>query len=243
MIASIIATYTTWRVIFGVQGGMALIGLIMAFFFVPKKSELSNLQYQEKPRSHSKEDILAAFNPSHVFRLFKFPSILLAVSSSSSLIRLRGIMIDRSKDITCGLLAINQYSLLSSVRHIINPLFNLTSPMYSGLFFLAPGVGFLAGSVVAGHLSDRCVVRYRARRDGVRFAEDRLNSSLPWFFIVLPVGTLLYGWSVDQEVGGMGLPISASFIEGFGLMAAFNGLNTYAAGKFPPPFNISDNLG
>lgn len=105
--------------------------------------------------------------------------------------------------------------------------------MYSGLFFLAPGVGFLAGSVVAGHLSDRCVVRYKARRDGVRFAEDRLNSSLPWVFVVLPFGTLLYGWSVDQEVGGMGLPISASFIQGFGLMAAFNGLNTYAAGKFP----------
>lgn len=103
--------------------------------------------------------------------------------------------------------------------------------MYSGLFFLAPGVGFLAGSVVAGHLSDRCVVRYKARRDGVRLAEDRLNSSLPWVFIVLPLGTLLYGWSVDQEVGGMGLPISASFIQGFGLMAAFNGLNTYAAGK------------
>lgn len=103
--------------------------------------------------------------------------------------------------------------------------------MYSGLFFLAPGVGFLAGSVVSGHLSDRCVVRYKARRDGVRFAEDRLNSTLPWFFVVLPFGTLLYGWSVDQEVGGMGLPISSSFIEGFGLMAAFNGLNTYAAGK------------
>lgn len=81
MIASIIATFTTWRAIFGVQGGMSLIGLVMAFFFVPKKSELSNLQYQEKPRSRSKEDILAAFNPSNVFRLLKFPSILLCVSA------------------------------------------------------------------------------------------------------------------------------------------------------------------
>lgn len=81
MIASIIATFTTWRVIFGVQGGMALIGLVLAFFLVPKKSELSNLQYDEKPKHRSKEAILAAFNPIHVFRLFKFPSILLAVST------------------------------------------------------------------------------------------------------------------------------------------------------------------
>ena len=127
----------------------------------------------------------------------------------------------------------NQYGLLSSVRHIINPLFGLTEPLYSGLFYLAPGVGFLAGSVVGGHVSDRTVRRYKERRGGVRLAEDRLNGSLVWVFLVLPLGTLLYGWSVDHHVGGMGLPISSAFIEGFGLMAAFNGLNTYAAEVHP----------
>lgn len=55
----------------------------MAFFFVPKRSELSNMQHQEKKTSWSLQEILATFNPSHVFRLFKFPGILLAVSSSS----------------------------------------------------------------------------------------------------------------------------------------------------------------
>lgn len=127
----------------------------------------------------------------------------------------------------------NQYGLLSSVRHIINPLFHLTEPLYSGLFYLAPGVGFLAGSVAGGHVSDRTVIRYKAKRGGVRLAEDRLNGSLVWAFAVVPLGTLMYGWSVDHKVGGMGLPISSAFIEGFGLMAAFNGLNTYAAGEHP----------
>lgn len=130
-------------------------------------------------------------------------------------------------------MSINQYGLLSSVRHIINPLFDLTKPLYSGLFYLAPGVGFLAGSVIGGNLSDRTVKRFKEKRGGVRLAEDRLNGSLPWVFVVLPLGTLLYGWSVDLRVGGMGLPISSAFIEGFGLMAAFNGLNTYAAGEYP----------
>ncbi|KAG9256249.1 major facilitator superfamily transporter [Emericellopsis atlantica] len=213
MISSIIGTFTSWRIIFGVQGAMALIGGVLAFFFIPKRSQLSNVTVETRKAKNAR-NILKAFNPSNIFRLYKFPGILLA-------------------DLTCGFLAFNQYSLLASVRHIINPLFHLTSPMSSGLFYLAPGVGFLAGSVVAGHLSDRTVQRYKRHRHGLRLAEDRLNSSLPWFFVVLPLGTLLYGWSVDREVGGMGLPISASFIQGFGLMAAFNGLNTYAAEVHP----------
>lgn len=125
----------------------------------------------------------------------------------------------------------NQYGLLSSVRRVINPRFNLTSPLHSGLFYLAPGAGFLAGSTVGGMISDVVVKRYVRKRNGERRPEDRLKSSLPSVLIILPLGTLLYGWSVQKRIGGMALPIVSSFIEGFGLMASFSGLNTYAAGK------------
>lgn len=129
------------------------------------------------------------------------------------------------------MLGLNQYAILSSVRHLINPLFGLTSPLQSGLFYLAPGVGFLLGSIVGGNVSDRVVRRYIDKREGVRLAEDRLNSTPFWVLGVLPLGTFLYGWSIDKSIGGMGLPISAAFIQGFGLMASFSGLNTYAAGE------------
>ena len=233
MIGSIIATFSSWRVIFGVQGGMAFIGMALAFFFVPTSAQLSNITTPETLEKMSPKEILRAFNPIHVFQLWKYPSILLSVFTTPSLLCACGFGLpaNNAQNLTCGLLAVNQYVLVSSVRHVINPLFDLTAPMYSGLFYLAPGVGFLLGSIVGGHLSDRTIVQYKQKRDGLRLAEDRLNSSLPWFFVVLPTGTLLYGWSIDQEIGGMGLPISASFIQGFGLMAAFNGLNTYAAGK------------
>lgn len=79
MVGSIIATYTSWRAIFGVQGGMAFIGMALAFFFVPRASQLSNLQAQEKPTKPTKQDIIYAFNPINVFRLWKYPGILLAV--------------------------------------------------------------------------------------------------------------------------------------------------------------------
>ncbi|CAH0059294.1 unnamed protein product [Clonostachys solani] len=213
LVGSVIATYTTWRAIFGVLSGISFIGLVLAYFFVPKASELSNLSTHESAgKKLSRRDVLRAFNPSAVFYQWKYPGVILS-------------------NLACGLLGLNQYAILSSVRHLINPLFGLTSPLQSGLFYLAPGVGFLLGSIVGGNLSDRVVKRYIDKREGVRLAEDRLNSTPLWVLGVLPLGTFLYGWSIDKSIGGMGLPISAAFIQGFGLMASFSGLNTYAAGE------------
>lgn len=213
LVGSIIATFTSWRVIYAVEAGMSMVGLILAYFFVPRASEIGNPKTIETP-PQTKKEIIGAFNPMVVFCQFTYPRILLA-------------------NIACGLLSFNQYGLLSSVRHIINPRFGLSSPLESGLFYLAPGAGFLIGSTLGGKLSDQIVKVYIRKRNGLRLPEDRLNSSLPAILVVLPFGTLLYGWSVKNEVGGMALPIVASFIQGVGLMASFSALNTYAAEARP----------
>ncbi|KAF9870953.1 major facilitator superfamily transporter [Colletotrichum karsti] len=210
----VIVAFTSWRIIYGVQAGMTFIGLILAFFFVPRASELTHLKIPEKTPVRSAKEVVHAFNPMGVLRAFKYPNILAA-------------------NITCGLLGFNQYGLLSSVRRVINPRFDLTSPLISGLFYLAPGAGFLMGSTLGGRLSDHTVKRYMRKRNGLRLPQDRLNSSLPAIFIILPAGTLIYGWSVQKEVGGMALPIVSSFFQGLGLMWSFSGLNTYSAEALP----------
>lgn len=63
--------------------------------------------------------------------------------------------------------------------------------------------------------------------------QDRLNSGLITLLGVLPVSTLIYGWTLQGEVGGMALPIVCAFFAGAGLMGSFNGLNTYTAGISP----------
>jgi hypothetical protein len=83
---------------------------------------------------------------------------------------------------------------------------------------------------VGGKISDVVVKRYMRKRHGQRIPEDRLNSSLPSILLILPLGTLLYGWSVQKRLGGMPLPAVSAFVEGFALMSSFSGLNTYAAG-------------
>ncbi|KAI3582955.1 acyl transferase/acyl hydrolase/lysophospholipase [Fusarium oxysporum f. sp. albedinis] len=210
LLGSIIATFTSWRVIYGVEAGMCLFGLILSLLFIPKASEVENPKLAETTRPRTAKEILRTFNPMHVFCQFKYPKVILA-------------------NIACGLLGFNQYGLLSSIRRVINPRFNLTSPLASGLFYLAPGAGFLVGSTVGGKISDVVVKRYMRKRNGQRIPEDRLNSSLVSVLIILPLGTLLYGWSVYHRLGGMALPIVSAFIQGFGLMASFSGLNTYAA--------------
>lgn len=64
----------------------------------------------------------------------------------------------------------------------------------------------------------------------MRLPSDRLRSCLPATLLLAPAGTLAFGWSVQERAGGMALPIVATFFQGIGLMDAFNGLNTYAAG-------------
>ena len=68
-------------------------------------------------------------------------------------------------------------------------------------------------------------------RGGERVAQDRLWSGLISFFFIVPAGSLIYGWSIRYAVGGLVLLVVAAFFAGFGLMAAFSGLNTYIAGK------------
>ncbi|GKT57895.1 major facilitator superfamily transporter [Colletotrichum tofieldiae] len=209
---AVIVNFTSWRVIYGVQAGMAFLGLIMAFFFVPRASELAKHQIAEKAPVHSLGELAHAFNPMGVFRQYKYPNVLAA-------------------NFACGLLGFNQYGLLSSIRRVINPRFDLSSPLISGLFYLAPGAGFLMGSTIGGRVSDHTVKRYIRKRNGLRLPQDRLKSSLPAIFLVLPAGTLIFGWSLQKEVGGMALPIISSFFQGLGLMWSFSGLNTYSAGR------------
>lgn len=207
-------TFNQWRTIYWLQVAQAGLGLILSLVFIPGiRSAVQQTSEKSEGTVLSTKDILDRFNPLRVFEMFLRKRVLLA-------------------DLTCGLLAITQYALLTSVRHIINPRFHLSTPLISGIFYISPGCGFIVGSLVGGKLSDRTVKRWIARRDGLRLPRDRLNSGFPYLFFILPVSMLLFGWGLDKDFGGLPLAIVAAFWVGLGLMGAYNGLNTYTGGKF-----------
>ncbi|KAK9233969.1 major facilitator superfamily domain-containing protein [Lipomyces kononenkoae] len=218
-IGSAIVTFTSWRVIYGLEAGMSFLSMVLMFFFAPEDIQIENGRIETGVQGWYQTRHPIKLNPKDIFRQFAYPRVLLA-------------------NLTCGLLAFNQFGLLSSIRHIINPYFNLTSPLSSWLFYLAPGAGFLIGSIIGGKFSDITVRRYIRKRNNIRLAEDRLNSSLLWILVVLPLGALINGWSLEKDLRRMVLPVISSFVYGFGLMTSFSGLNTYS-GEASPAFRAA----
>ncbi|KAH6959909.1 major facilitator superfamily domain-containing protein [Ilyonectria sp. MPI-CAGE-AT-0026] len=206
----ILATYTTWRAIYGLQAGMTLIGLILAFFYVPNDIPKPSHSRSEPGSKARFGTMIKLFSPCPVFKILRYPDILLS-------------------NISCGLLSFNIYGILSAVRFAISERFDFSSPQSSSLFLLAPGTGFVFGSILGGMFSDHTVKRYIVKREGVRLPRDRLRAGLITMLLILPGGNLVLGWSLQEKVGGMTLPAAGTFAAGFGLMASFSSLNTYAA--------------
>lgn len=159
-------------------------------------------------------EVAQAYNPMKVIKLFRYPNVFLA-------------------DLGAGLLAWSQYSLIASPRHILGSQYGLDSPLISGLFYLSPAAGFLAGTLIGGRFSDRTVRKWIAKRDGLRLPQDRLRSGFVAYFFVIPATSLIYGWCIDQQAGGLAIPIVFAFCIAAGVLTAFAGLNTYCAEMMP----------
>lgn len=124
------------------------------------------------------------------------------------------------------------YSLLAPIRYVLNPRFNLTTPMQGGLFYLAPGAGYLIGTFFGGRYADYIVKKYIQKR-GMRVPEDRLYSSLPFMGLVIPACILIYGWCVEFDKGGIPLVVIVLFLQGFAQLFCFPSLNTYCLDVMP----------
>jgi MFS family permease len=118
------------------------------------------------------------------------------------------------------------YSLLTPIRYVLNPRFNLSSPLQGSLFYIAPGCGYLFGTFVGGRYADHFVKKY-IRIRGQRVAEDRLRSCVYFLGGVSPACMLIYGWSVEKRVGGVALPVIMMFLQGVAQLFCFPSLNTY----------------
>ncbi|KAI1500757.1 major facilitator superfamily domain-containing protein [Biscogniauxia marginata] len=213
-LGGIIVTYTSWRVIFWLQAGLAGIAVIGAYFLLPetiyhkKIDDLVGYSGKEKGKV-----LFRMINPWRVLRLFAYPNLLLTSLASAALVW-------------------NMYSLLTPIRYVLNPRYHLTTPMQGGLFYLAPGCGYLLGTFFGGRYADHVVKKYIQKR-GTRVPEDRLHSALPFVGIVMPGCILVYGWCVEKDVGGIPLTVVCMFLQGFAQLFCFPSLNTYCLDVMP----------
>jgi multidrug resistance protein len=208
-IGGIIVTFTSWRVIFWLQTALAGVAVMGAFFLLPETiHHLKSDELEGLPLRRKMHVLWGMTNPWRVIKLFRYPNLLATSVASSSLVW-------------------NMYSLLTPIRYVLNPRFNLGSPIQSGLFYLAPGFGYIIGTFFGGRWADRTVKVWLKKRNGERVSEDRLRSCLPFLGGVIPGCILIYGWSVEKRVGGIPLPVIVMFIQGVAQLFCFPSLNTY----------------
>ncbi|CAG8724416.1 5955_t:CDS:2, partial [Funneliformis mosseae] len=102
---------------------------------------------------------------------------------------------------------------------------------FIGLTFLAPGIGYLIGSVIGGRYSDYVLTKYEVGHDGYSYPEVRLNSI--WFGCVLiPISFGGFGWSLEYKAHLI-FPIISMFLGGFGSLFVSNSTVTYLVDSYP----------
>ena len=213
-LGGIIVTYRSWRVIFWLQTALAGVALAGSYFILPETIYHKRIDDLVGLSGWAKTKVLAGMiNPWRVVRLMRYPNLILTGLSSSALVW-------------------NMYSLLTPIRYVLNPRYHLTTPMQGGLFYLAPGCGYLTGTFFGGRYADHIVKKYIQKR-GKRVPEDRLISSLPFIGAVIPTCIMLYGWCVQEDVGGIPLTVVVLFVQGAAQLFAFPSLNTYCLDVMP----------
>ncbi|KAH8885994.1 MFS general substrate transporter [Thozetella sp. PMI_491] len=209
----IIVTYTSWRVIFWLQTGMAGVAAVGAFFLLPETIHRKGLEdMRGLNRREQIRFLLRRLNPWRVLQLYAYPNVCLTAISSSSLLW-------------------NMYQIFAAIRTVLNPRFHLTTPLQSGLFFLAPGAGYFVGTFLGGRYADMVVKKYIKKR-GIRIPEDRLYSCLP-FLIFIAVCIAVYGWTMEYDRGGIPLAVILLFLQGVAQFFCFPSLNTYCLDIMP----------
>ncbi|TWU71294.1 hypothetical protein ED733_001908 [Metarhizium rileyi] len=211
----IIVTYSSWRSIFWLQAALAGTGVLGVFFLVPETAQHRKITDLENlPKKERFKAIMHMINPIRVLKLFRYWNQVLVACASSALVW-------------------NMYSLLTPIRYVLNPRFHLDSPLLGGLFYLAPGMGYMLGTFMGGRWADRTVKVWMRKRNGVRIPEDRLRSAVPFMGIVMPACILIYGWTVEKAVGGIPVPVMALFVQGIAQLFSFPSLNTYCLDVMP----------
>ncbi len=211
-IGGIIVTYSSWRNIYWFQTGLGGLATILAIAFLPETAHAR--RWDTIPRERRLAECAAAYNPWRLVLLFRRPDLFLVALASSSLIW-------------------NMYAFFAPIVYVINPRLHFTKPLQAGLFYLAPGFGYLTATFFGGRNADRVVKKWIRKRDGVRRPQDRLRAALPWMGFGTPACMLIYGWCLQYNKGGIALLVVVMFIQGFTQLMIFPAVNTYCIDVVP----------
>ncbi|KAF5372115.1 hypothetical protein D9758_005012 [Tetrapyrgos nigripes] len=166
------------------------------------------LQAQGKPESELKGFVW--INPFKQLLLLRSPNLLgVAVAGTATLI--------------------TDYVLLVPLAYTVGARYNIKSQAALGMCYIPIGVGNLITAPLAGHLSDRIVLKYRASRGGVWYPEDRLRGTFIGAGLLVPLSMVGVGIGATWGTGMVGLIfcLISLFMNGIGVDMVLSPIAAY----------------
>jgi len=198
-----ITHYYSWRVVHGILCLVGLIGFTTFYFLFPETSQ-PGARGIEKMNAANGINSYKFINPLEPLWLLRSPSMLLA-----------GIIISSSQ--------MALFVIAVPLPYTIGLRYHITIEALIGACLLPSGVGSMVGSAIVGRVSDLTVIKWRRKRKGVWYPEDRLRAAVIPFAVLVPLSLLGFGLVNKFVDGNLGIMLSlvCLFFDGAGVNMTF----------------------
>ncbi|KAL1679315.1 major facilitator superfamily domain-containing protein [Schizophyllum commune] len=122
------------------------------------------------------------------------------------------------------------FVLMIPIAYTIGERYHLgNNEFFIGLCFIPVGIGNFIGAPLAGKYSDYMVVKWRTRRNGVWYPEDRLRAATPGLGYLIPLTLIAFGLTTHFVPGPLGLTLNLIwfFLNGIGVDATLAPIGSY----------------
>ncbi|KAJ8588637.1 MFS general substrate transporter [Rhizopogon salebrosus TDB-379] len=202
------AQYWSWRNLHYSLAAWGLLEMFLIYFFLPETSHPGTMGIDKvlrKRRFH-----IAWVNPLSSLLLLRSPNLFATMLASS-------------------LVLISDYVLLVPLAYTIGVRYCITNEAIIGACFLPNGLGNFIGAPIAGRLSDVVVSKWRARRKGVWYPEDRLRATWIGGLFMVPISIGASGLLTAYVGGPIGLSLNllCLYTNGMGVDFVMNPIGSY----------------
>ncbi|KAG0701562.1 major facilitator superfamily domain-containing protein [Suillus ampliporus] len=202
------AQYWSWRNLHYSIGAWGLLEMLLIYLSLPETSHPGTMGIDKITRRRWIH--ITWVNPVSSLWLLRSPN-LFAVMLASSLV------------------IISDYVLLVPLAYTIGVRYGITNEAIIGACFLPNGLGNFIGAPLAGRLSDVVVKKWRKKRKGVWFPEDRLRATWIGGLFMVPLSIAASGL-LTTYVGspiGLWLNLLCLYTNGMGVDFVMNPIGSY----------------
>jgi MFS family permease len=202
------AQYWSWRNLHYSLAAWGLLELFLVYLSFPETSHPGTLGIDKLTRKRWIH--ITWVNPLSSLWLLRSPN-LFAVMLASTLVLL------------------TDFVLLVPLAFTIGVRYGITNEAIIGACFLPNGLGNFIGAPVAGRLSDIVVRRWRKKRKGVWYPEDRLRATWIGGLVMIPLSIGASGLITTYVGGPIGLWLNllCLYTNGMGVDFVFNPIGSY----------------